>query len=196
MFYFLLYILSREWPALILLVVGLLISNRWKSRDLAPMVVLLFLLVTSILWQPQLSPWIAFFFLFLAFYLLIKRYKWVLYPALALVLLLLAVYPIIGYLFTVYVPVTQYAYLEEKGQTVVVREDYYGAFFSDSNIEIITYGEGKLTPVNVKQYDNVPMHEFNEGKDVNEEAFLAQSLTSERLEELKDFINKRNQQRQ
>lgn len=196
MFYFLLYILSREWPALILLVVGLLISNRWKSRDLAPMVVLLFLLVTSILWQPQLSPWIAFFFLFLSFYLLIKRYKWVLYPALALVLLLLAVYPIIGYLFTVYVPVTQYAYLEEKGQTVVVREDYYGAFFSDSNIEIITYGEGKLTPVNVKQYDNVPMHEFNEGKDVNEEAFLAQSLTSERLEELKDFINKRNQQRQ
>ena len=169
MFYFLLYILSREWPALILLVVGLLISNRWKSRDLAPMVVLLFLLVTSILWQPQLSPWIAFFFLFLAFYLLIKRYKWVLYPALALVLLLLAVYSIIGYLFTVYVPVTQYAYLEEKGQTVVVREDYYGAFFSDSNIEIITYGEGKLTPVNVKQYDNVPMHEFNEGKDVNEE---------------------------
>lgn len=196
MFYFLLYILSREWPALILLVVGLLISNRWKSRDLAPMVVLLFLLVTSILWQPQLSPWIAFFFLFLAFYLLIKRYKWVLYPALALVLLLLAVYPIIGYLFTVYVPVTKYAYLEEKGQTVVVREDYYGAFFSDSNIEIITYGEGKLTPVNVKQYDNVPMHEFNEDKDVNEEAFLAQSLTSERLEELKDFINKRNQQRQ
>ena len=196
MFYFLLYILSREWPALILLVVGLLISNRWKSRDLAPMVVLLFLLVTSILWQPQLSPWIAFFFLFLAFYLLIKRYKWVLYPALALVLLLLAVYPIIGYLFTVYVPVTKYAYLEEKGQTVVVREDYYGAFFSDSNIEIITYGEGKLTPVNVKQYDNVPMHEFNEGKYVNEEAFLAQSLTSERLEELKDFINKRNQQRQ
>ena len=196
MIYFLLYILSREWPALILLVVGLLISNRWKSRDLAPMVVLLFLLVTSILWQPQLSPWIAFFFLFLAFYLLIKRYKWVLYPALALGLLLLAVYPIIGYLFTVYVPVTKYAYLEEKGQTVVVREDYYGAFFSDSNIEIITYGEGKLTPVNVKQYDNVPMHEFNEGKDVNEEAFLAQSLTSERLEELKDFINKRNQQRQ
>lgn len=196
MFYFLLYILSREWPALILLVVGLLISNRWKSRDLAPMVVLLFLLVTSILWQPQLSPWIAFFFLFLAFYLLIKRYKWVLYPALALVLLLLAAYPIIGYLFTVYVPVTQYAYLKEKGQTVVVREDYYGAFFSDSNIEIITYGEGKLTPVNIKQYDNVPMHEFNEGKDVNEEAFLAQSLTSERLEELKDFINKRNQQRQ
>ena len=195
MFYFLLYILSREWPALILLVVGLLVANRWKSRDLAPMVVLLFLLVTSILWQPQLSPWIAFFFLFLSFYLLIKRYKWVLYPALALVLLLLAVSPIIGLFFTIYVPVSHYAYLEEKGQTVVVREDYYGAFFSDSNIEIITYGEGKLIPVNVKQYDNVSMHEFNEGKDVNEEAFLAQSLTRERLEELKDFINKRNQQR-
>lgn len=195
MFYFLLYILSREWPALILLVVGLLVANRWKSRDLAPMVVLLFLLVTSILWQPQLSPWIAFFFLFLSFYLLIKRYKWVLYPALALVLLLLAVSPIIGLFFTIYVPVSHYAYLEEKGQTVVVREDYYGAFFSDSNIEIITYGEGKLIPVNVKQYDNVTMHEFNEGKDVNEEAFLAQSLTRERLEELKDFINKRNQQR-
>ena len=40
------------------------------------------------------------------------------------------------------------------------------------------------------------MHEFNEGKDVNEDAFLTQSLTRERLEELKDFINKRNQQRQ
>ena len=196
MFYFLLYILSRELPALILLVVGLLVANRWKSRDLAPMVVLLFLLVTSILWQPQLSPWIAFFFLFLSFYLLIKRYKWVLYPALALVLLLLAVSPIIGLFFTIYVPVSHYAYLEEKGQTVVVREDYYGAFFNDSNIEIITYGEGKLIPVNVKQYDNVPMHEFNEGKDVNEDAFLAQSLTRERLEELKDFINKRSQQRQ
>ena len=124
------------------------------------------------------------------------RYEWVLYPALALGLLLLAVSPIIGFLFTIYVPVSHYAYLEEKGQTVVVREDYYGAFFSDSNIEIITYGEGKLIPVNVKQYDNVPMHEFNEGKDVNEDAFLAQSLTRERLEELKDFINKRNQQRQ
>lgn len=196
MFYFLLYILSREWPALILLVVGLLVANRWKSRDLAPMVVLLFLLVTSILWQPQLSPWIAFFFLFLSFYLLIKRYKWVLYPALALVLLLLAVSPIIGLFFTIYVPVSHYAYLEEKKQTVVVREDYYGAFFSDSNIEMITYGEGKLIPVNVKQYDNVSMHEFNEGKDVNEDAFLAQSLTRERLEELKDFINKRSQQRQ
>jgi hypothetical protein len=195
MFYFLLYILSRELPALILLAVGLLVSNRWKLRDLAPLVVILFFLITSMLWKPQLSPWLAFLFLFLAFYLLIKRYKWVLYPALALGALLVAFSPILGIFFTVYVPVNHYAYLEEKGQTVVVREDYYGAFFSDSNIEIITYGEGKLIPVNVKQYDNVPMHEFNEGKDVNEDAFLAQSLTRERLEELKDFINKRNQQR-
>ncbi|EEY79954.1 MULTISPECIES: hypothetical protein [Streptococcus] len=195
MFYFLLYILSRELPALILLAVGLLVSNRWKLRDLAPLVVILFFLITSMLWKPQLSPWLAFLFLFLAFYLLIKRYKWVLYPALALGALLVAFSPILGIFFTVYVPVNHYAYLEEKGQTVVVREDYYGAFFSDSNIEIIIYGEGKLIPVNVKQYDNVPMHEFNEGKDVNEDAFLAQSLTRERLEELKDFINKRNQQR-
>lgn len=195
MFYFLLYILSRELAALILLAVGLLVSNRWKLRDLAPLVVILFFLITSMLWKPQLSPWLAFLFLFLAFYLLIKRYKWVLYPALALGALLVAFSPILGIFFTVYVPVNHYAYLEEKGQTVVVREDYYGAFFSDSNIEIIIYGEGKLIPVNVKQYDNVPMHEFNEGKDVNEDAFLAQSLTRERLEELKDFINKRNQQR-
>ncbi|RSJ42038.1 hypothetical protein D8819_06960 [Streptococcus gordonii] len=195
MIYFLLYILSREWPALILLAVGLLVAHRWKLRDLAPLVVILFFLITSMLWKPQLSPWLAFLFLFLAFYLLIKRYKWVLYPALALGALLVAFSPILGIFFTVYVPVNHYAYLEEKGQTVVVREDYYGAFFSDSNIEIIIYGEGKLIPVNVKQYDNVPMHEFNEGKDVNEDAFLAQSLTRERLEELKDFINKRNQQR-
>lgn len=150
MFYFLLYILSREWPALILLVVGLLVAHRLKSRNLAPLAVLLFFLVTSILWKPQLSPWLAFLFLFLAFYLLIERYKWVLYPALALGLLLLAVSPIIGYLFKIYVPVSHYAYLEEKEQTVVVREDYYGAFFSDSNIEIITYNEGKLIPENVK----------------------------------------------
>lgn len=129
MFYFLLYILSRELPALVLLVVGLLVANRWKSRNLAPLAVLLFFLVTSILWKPQLSPWLAFLFLFLAFYLLIERYKWVLYPALALGLLLLAVSPIIGFLFTIYVPVSHYAYLEEKGKTVVVREDYYGAFF-------------------------------------------------------------------
>ena len=196
MFYFFLYILSREWPALILLAVGLLISYWLKSWRLALLAVLVFFLVTSILWRPQLSPWLAFLFLFLAFYLLIERYKWVLYPALALALLLLVVSPIIGYLFTIYVPLSHYAYLEEKGQTVVVREDYYGAFFSDSNIEMITYGKGKLIPVNVKQYDNVSMHEFNEGKDVNEDAFLAQSLTRERLEELKDFINKRSQQRQ
>lgn len=195
MIYFLLYILSREWPALILLIVGLLVAHRWKSRNLAPLAVLLFFLVTSILWKPQLSPWLAFPFLFLVSYLFVKRYRWVLYPALALGALLVAFSPILGIFFTVYVPLNHYAYLEEKGQTVVVREDYYGAFFSDSNIEIITYGEGKLIPVDVKQYDNVPMHEFNEGKDVNEDAFLAQSLTRERLEELKDFIDKRNQQR-
>ena len=196
MIYFLLYILSREWPALILLIVGLLVAHRWKSRNLAPLAVLLFFLGTSILWKPQLSPWIAFPFLFLVSYLFVKRYRWVLYPALALGALLVAFSPILGIFFTVYVPLNHYAYLEEKGQTVVVREDYYGTFFSDSNIEIITYGEGKLIPVDVKQYDNVPMHEFNEGKDVNEDAFLAQSLTRERLEELKDFIDKRNQQRQ
>ncbi|QXA19532.1 hypothetical protein I6L85_03805 [Streptococcus gordonii] len=196
MIYFLLYILSREWLALTVLFIGLFLAYKRQSSSLALLAVLLFLTITSIFWYPQLSPWLAFLFLFLAFYLLIERYKWVLYPALALGLLLLAVSPIIGFLFTIYVPVSHYAYLEEKGQTVVVREDYYGAFFSDSNIEIITYGEGKLIPVNVKQYDNVPMHEFNEAKDVNEDAFLAQSLTRERLEELKGFINKRNQQRQ
>ena len=125
MFYFFLYILSREWPALILLAVGLLISYWLKSWRLALLAVLVFFLVTSILWRPQLSPWLTFLFLFLAFYLLIKRYKWVLYPVLALGFLLLAVSPIIGYLFTVYVPVNHYAYLEEKGQTIVVREDYY-----------------------------------------------------------------------
>lgn len=196
MFYFILYILSREWPALTVLFIGLFLAYKRKSCSLALLAVLLFLTITSIFWYPQFSPWFAFPFLFLAFYLLVKRYRWVLYLALALGALLVAVSPIIGIFFTVYVPVNHYAYLEEKGQTVVVREDYYGAFFSDSNIEIITYGEGKLIPVNVKQYDNVPMHEFNEGKDVNEDAFLTQSLTRERLEELKDFINKRNQQRQ
>jgi len=195
MFYFILYILSREWLALTVLFIGLFLAYKRKSSSLALMAVLLFLTITSIFWYPQFSPWFAFPFLFLVSYLFVKRYRWVLYPALALGLLLLAVSPILGIFFTVYVPVNHYAYLEEKGQTVVVREDYYGAFFSDSNIEIITYGEGKLIPVNVKQYDNVPMHEFNEGKDVNEDAFLAQSLTRERLEELKDFINKRNQQR-
>ena len=195
MFYFILYILSREWLALTVLFIGLFLAYKRKSSSLALMAVLLFLTITSIFWYPQFSPWFAFPFLFLVSYLFVKRYRWVLYPALALGLLLLAVSPILGIFFTVYVPVNHYAYLEEKGQTVVVREDYYGAFFSDSNIEIITYGEGKLIPVNVKQYDNVPMHEFNEGKDVNEDGFLAQSLTRERLEELKDFINKRNQQR-
>ena len=195
MFYFILYILSREWLALTVLFIGLFLAYKRKSCSLALLAVLLFLTITSIFWYPQFSQWFAFPFLFLAFYLLVKRYRWVLYPALALGALLVAFSPILGIFFTVYVPVNHYAYLEEKGQTVVVREDYYGAFFSDSNIEIITYGEGKLIPVNVKQYDNVPMHEFNEGKDVNEDAFLTQSLTRERLEELKDFINKRNQQR-
>lgn len=196
MFYFILYILSREWLALTILFIGLFLAYKRKSSSLALLAVLLFLTITSIFWYPQFSPWFAFPFLFLVSYLLVKRYRWVLYPALTLGGLLVAFSPILGIFFTIYVPVTQYAYLEEKGQTVVVREDYYGAFFSDSNIEMITYGEGKLIPVNVKQYDNVPMHEFNEGKDVNEDAFLAQSLTRERLEELKDFINKRNQQRQ
>ena len=195
MLYLILYILSKGWLALTILSLGLFLAYRRKSWSLAFLVTLLFFLISSICLYPQFSLWIAFPFLFLAFYLLVKRYRWLLYPALALGLLLLAVSPIIGFLFTIYVPVSHYAYLEEKGQTVVVREDYYGAFFSDSNIEIITYGEGKLIPVNVKQYDNVPMHEFNEGKDVNEDGFLAQSLTRERLEELKDFINKRNQQR-
>ena len=195
MFYFILYILSREWLALTVLFIGLFLAYKRKSSSLALLAVLLFLIITSIFWYPQFSPWFAFPFLFLVSYLFVKRYRWVLYPALALGALLVAFSPILGIFFTVYVPVNHYAYLEEKGQTVVVREDYYGAFFSDSNIEIITYGEGKLIPVNVKQYDNVPMHEFNEGKDVNEDAFLAQPLTRERLEELKDFINKRNQQR-
>ena len=194
MIYFLLYILSREWPALILLIVGLLVAHRWKSRNLAPLAVLLFFFVTSILWKPQLSPWLAFLFLFLAFYLLIERYKWVLYPALALGLLLLAVSPIIGYLITVYVPVSHYAYLEEKGQTVVVREDYYGAYFGDSNIEITTYVDGQLTSSKVKRYDNVPMNKFYKEKDVNLDAFLDQPLTSKRLEELKGFIKEREHQ--
>ena len=191
MFYFLLYILNREWPALILLIVGLLVANRWKSRNLAPLVVLLFLLVTSILWQPQLSPWIAFFFLFLSFYLLIKRYKWVLYPALALVLLLLAVSPIIGLFFTIYVPVSHYAYLEEKGQTVVVREDYYGAFFSESDIAIMTYVNGQLAYTNKIVYEKVDLHDFNKDKDVDKDVFLAKAFTRERLKELEDFMNRK-----
>ena len=191
MFYFLLYILSREWPALILLVVGLLVAHRWKSRNLAPLAVLLFFLVTSILWKPQLSPWLAFLFLFLAFYLLIERYKWVLYPALALALLLLVVSPIIGYLFTIYVPLSHYAYLEEKGQTAVVREDYYGAFFSESDIEIMTYVNGQLAYANKMVYEKVDLHDFNKDKDVDKDVFLAQPLTRERLEELEDFMNRK-----
>lgn len=191
MIYFLLYILSREWPALILLIVGLLVAHRWKSRNLAPLAVLLFFLVTSILWKPQLSPWLAFLFLFLAFYLLIERYKWVLYPALALGLLLLAVSPIIGFLFTIYVPVSHYAYLEEKGQTVVVREDYYGAFFSESDIEIMTYVNGQLAYANKMVYEKVDLHDFTKDKDVDKDIFLAQPLTRERLEELHDFVNRK-----
>lgn len=191
MIYFLLYILSREWPALILLIVGLLVAHRWKSRNLALLAVLLFFLVTSILWKPQLSPWLAFLFLFLAFYLLIERYKWVLYPALALGLLLLAVSPIIGFLFTIYVPVSHYAYLEEKGQTVVVREDYYGAFFSESDIEITTYVNGQLPLANKLVYEKVDLHDFNKNKDVNKDIFLAQPLTRERLKELEDFMNRK-----
>lgn len=191
MFYFLLYILSREWPALILLIVGLLVAHRWKSRNLAPLVVILFFLITSMLWKPQLSPWLAFLFLFLAFYLLIKRYKWVLYPALTLGLLLLAVSPIIGFLFTIYVPVSHYAYLEEKGQTVVVREDYYGAFFSESDIEITTYVNGQLPLANKMVYEKVDLHDFNKDKDVDKDIFLAQPLTRERLEELHDFMNRK-----
>ena len=191
MIYFLLYILSREWPALILLIVGLLVAHRWKSRNLALLAVLLFFLVTSILWKPQLSPWLAFLFLFLAFYLLIERYKWVLYPALTLGLLLLAVSPIIGFLFTIYVPVSHYAYLEEKGQTVVVREDYYGAFFSESDIEITTYVNGQLPLANKLVYEKVDLHDFNKNKDVNKDIFLAQPLTRERLKELEDFMNRK-----
>ena len=191
MIYFLLYILSREWPALILLAVGLLVAHRWKLRDLAPLVVILFFLITSMLWKPQLSPWLAFLFLFLAFYLLIKRYKWVLYPALALGALLVAFSPILGIFFTVYVPVNHYAYLEEKGQTVVVREDYYGAFFSKSDIEIMTYVNGQLPYANKIVYEKVDLHDFNKDKDVDKDVFLAQPLTGERLEELHDFMNRK-----
>lgn len=191
MIYFLLYILSREWPALILLIVGLLVAHRWKSRNLALLAVLLFFLVTSILWKPQLSPWLAFLFLFLAFYLLIERYKWVLYLALTLGLLLLAVSPIIGFLFTIYVPVSHYAYLEEKGQTVMVREDYYGAFFSESDIEITTYVNGQLPLANKLVYEKVDLHDFNKDKDVDKDVFLAQPLTRERLKELEDFMNRK-----
>ncbi|KTF20885.1 hypothetical protein [Streptococcus gordonii] len=195
MFYFILYILSREWLALTVLFIGLFLAYKRKSSSLALMAVLLFLTITSIFWYPQFSPWFAFPFLFLVSYLFVKRYRWVLYPALALGLLLLAVSPILGIFFTVYVPVNHYAYLEEKGQTVVVREDYYGAFFSESDIEITTYVNGQLPLANKIVYKRVALHDFNKNKDVNKDIFLAQPLTRERLEELKDFINKRNQQR-
>ena len=191
MFYFILYILSREWPALTVLFIGLFLAYKRKSSSLALLAVLLFLTITSIFWYPQFSPWFAFPFLFLAFYLLAKRYRWVLYPALALGLLLLAVSPIIGYLFRVYVPVTHYAYLEEKGQTVVVREDYYGAFFSESDIEITTYVNGQLPLANKMVYEKVDLHDFNKDKDVDKDIFLAQPLTRERLEELDDFMNRK-----
>ena len=123
MLYFILYILSKGWLALTILSLGLFLAYKRKSCSLALLAVLLFLTITSIFWYPQFSPWFAFPFLFLVFYLLIKRYRWVLYPALVLGALLVAFYPIIGYIFRVYVPVTHYSYLEEKGQTVVVRED-------------------------------------------------------------------------
>ena len=191
MFYFILYILSREWPALTVLFIGLFLGYKHKSSSLALLAVLLFLTITSIFWYPQFSPWFAFPFLFLAFYLLVKRYRWLLYPALALGLLLLAVSPILGIFFTVYVPVTHYAYLEEKGQTVVVREDYYGAFFSESDIEITTYVNGQLPLANKIVYKRVALHDFNKDKDVDKDVFLARPLTRERLEELEDSMNRK-----
>lgn len=189
--YFILYILSKGWLAITIFFLGLFLAYRRKSWSLALLAVLLFLTITSIFWYPQFSPWFAFPFLFLLFYLLVKRHWWVLYPALALGLLLLAVSPIIGYLFRVYVPVTQYAYLEEKGQTVVVREDYYGAFFSESDIEITTYVNGQLPLANKLVYEKVALHDFNKNKDVNKDIFLAQPLTRERLKELEDFMNRK-----
>ena len=191
MFYFILYILSREWLALTLLFIGLFLAYKRKSCSLALLAVLLFLTITSIFWYPQFSPWFAFPFLFLVFYLLIKRYRWVLYPALVLGALLVAFYPIIGYIFRVYVPVTHYSYLEEKGQTVVVREDYYGAFFSESDIEIMTYVNGQLAYANKMVYEKVDLHDFTKDKDVDKDIFLAQPLTRERLEELHDFVNRK-----
>lgn len=191
MFYFILYILSREWLALTILFLGLFLAYRRKSWSLALLAVLLFLTITSIFWYPQFSPWFAFPFLFLAFYLLVKRCRWVLYPALALGALLVAVFPILWYLFIVYVPVTHYAYLEEKGQTVVVREEYYGAFFSESDIEITTYVNGQLPLANKIVYKRVALHDFNKNKDVDKDIFLAQPLTRERLEELHDFMNRK-----
>ena len=191
MFYFILYILSREWLALTVLFIGLFLAYKRESSSLALLAVLLFLTITSIFWYPQFSPWFAFPFLFLAFYLLVKRYRWLLYPALVLGLLLLAVSPIIGYIFRVYVPVTYYAYLEEKGQTVVVREDYYGAFFSESDIAIMTYINGQLAYTNRIVYEKVDLHDFNKDKDVDKDVFLAQALTRERLEELDNFMNRK-----
>lgn len=191
MLYFTLYILSREWLALTILFLGLFLAYRRKSWSLVLLTTLLFLLTTSICLYPQFSPWIAFPFLFLAFYLLVKRYRWVLYPALALGALLVAFSPILGIFFTVYVPVNHYAYLEEKGQTVVVREDYYGAFFSESDIEITTYVNGQLPYANKIVYEKVDLHDFNKDKDVDKDVFLAQPLTRERLEELENFMNRK-----
>lgn len=191
MFYFILYILSREWLALTVLFIGLFLAYKRKSCSLALLAVLLFLTITSIFWYPQFSPWFAFPFLFLVSYLLVKRYRWLLYPALALGLLLLAVSPILGYIFRVYVPVTHYSYLEEKGQTVVVREDYYGAFFSESDIEIMTYVNGQLAYADKMVYEKVDLHDFNKNKDVDKDIFLAQPLTRERLEELHDFMHRK-----
>ena len=191
MFYFILYILSREWLALTILFIGLFLAYKHKSCSLALLAVLLFLTITSIFWYHQFIPLFAFPFLFLVFYLLAKRYRWVLYPALALGLLLLAVSPILGIFFTVYVPVTHYSSLEEKGQTVVVREDYYGAFFSKSDIEIMTYVNGQLPYANKIVYEKVDLHDFNKDKDVDKDVFLAQPLTRERLEELENFMNRK-----
>ena len=191
MLYFILYILSKGWLALTILSLGLFLAYRRKSWSLAFLVTLLFLLISSICLYPQFSLWIAFPFLFLAFHLLVKRYRWLLYPALALGLLLLAVSPILGYIFRVYVPVNYYAYLEEKGQTVVVREDYYGSFFSKSDIEIMTYVNGQLPYANKIVYEKVDLHDFNKDKDVDKDVFLAQPLTRERLEELENFMNRK-----
>ena len=191
MLYFILYILSKGWLAITVLFIGLFLAYKHKSCSLALLVVLLFLTITSIFWYPQFSPWFAFPFLFLVSYLLVKRYRWLLYPALALGLFLLAVSPILGYIFRVYVPVTHYSYLEEKGQTVVVREDYYGAFFSKSDIEIMTYVNGQLPYANKIVYEKVDLHDFNKDKDVDKDVFLAQPLTRERLEELEDFMNRK-----
>ena len=191
MLYFILYILSKGWLALTILSLGLFLAYKRKSCSLALLAVLLFLTITSIFWYPQFSPWFAFPFLFLVFYLLIKRYRWGLYPALVLGALLVAFYPIIGYIFRVYVPVTHYSYLEEKGQTVVVREDYYGAFFSESDIEIMTYVNGQLAYANKMVYEKVDLHDFTKDKDVDKDIFLAQPLTRERLEELHDFVNRK-----